>query len=67
MYLHIFKGFDKYGNVIHNYSKFCKRPKATKHYKYLINLLEKDKIYMVQVEKTKTYFCFKNNSFTLFY
>ena len=55
MYLHIFQGIDKYGNVLYNYSKFCKRPRATKPYKYLMNLLDKNKIHMVQVETTSTY------------
>ena len=58
MYLHIFKGIDKQGNILLQYSKFCKRPKTTKPYKYLINLLEKNKIYMVQVEQTETYCSF---------
>ena len=52
MYRHIFKGLDKQGNVLYNYSKFCKRPKATKPYKHLINLLDKGKIHEVHVENT---------------
>ena len=58
MYLHIFQGIDKNGNILYNYSKFCKRPKATKTYKYLMNLLDKDKIHMIQVEQTETYCSF---------
>ena len=46
MYLHIFQGLDKQGNILLQYSKFCKRPKTTKPYKYLMNLLEKNKIYI---------------------
>lgn len=55
MYLHIFYGIDKQGNILYNYSKFCKRPKATKPYKYLMDLLEKDKIAMVKLETTQIY------------
>lgn len=58
MYLHIFKGIDKEGNVLYNYRKFCTLPRATKPYKYLMNLLEKNKIYMVEVEATETYCSF---------
>ena len=58
MYLHRFKAIDKEGNVLYNYSKFCIRPKATNIYKHLINLLEKNKIDMVQVERTETYCSF---------
>jgi len=58
MYLHIFKGIDKNGNILCNYSKFCTRPKATNIYKYLMNLLEKNKIDTVQVEATETYCSF---------
>jgi hypothetical protein len=58
MQLHIFQGLDKQGNILLQYSKFCKRPTATKPYKHLMNLLEKDKIYMVQVEPTETYCSF---------
>ena len=58
MYLHIFKGLDKNGNILYNYSKFCTRPKATNIYKHLIDLLDKDKIDRVQVEATETYCSF---------
>ena len=58
MYLHRFKAIDKKGNVLYNYSKFCTRPKATKIYKHLIDLLDKDKIDRVQVEATETYCSF---------
>ena len=58
MYLHTFKGFDKNGNLLYNYSKFCTRPKATIIYKYLINLIEQNKIDTVQVEKTEVYCSF---------
>jgi len=58
MYLHIFQGLDKNGNVLYNYSKFCKRPKATLIYKHLMNLLEKNKIDKVQIEITETYCSF---------
>ena len=58
MYLHIFKGIDKEGNVVHNYSKFCTRPKATNIYKHLINLLDKDKIHGLHVERTEIYCSF---------
>ena len=58
MYLYIFQGLDKQGNILLQYSKFCKRPKATKPYKYLMNLLEKNKIDRVQVEKKEMYCSF---------
>ena len=58
MYLHIFKGIDKQGNALHNYSKFCTRPKATNIYKHLMNLLDKDQIHGVHVERTETYCSF---------
>ena len=58
MYLHTFKGLDKQGNVLYSYSKFCTRPKATNIYKYLMNLLDKDKIDTVEVEAKETYCSF---------
>ena len=58
MYKHIFKGIDKEGNVLYNYSKFCTRPKATKIYKHLLNLLERDKIHGVYIERKETHCSF---------
>ena len=58
MQLHIFQGLDEQGNILIRYSKFCKRPKATIPYKHLMELLEKDKIYMIQIEPTETYCSF---------
>jgi len=58
MYLHVFKGIDKNGNILYNYSKFCKRPTATNIYKHLMNLFFLDKIHEVQVERTEAYCSF---------
>ena len=58
MYLHIFKGIDKQGNTLLQYSKFCTRPKATKPYKHLMNLLERDKVHSIQIECKDIYSSF---------
>jgi|SaaInlStandDraft_1057018.scaffolds.fasta_scaffold66234_1 hypothetical protein len=58
MYLHTFKGLDKNGNVLYNFAKFCKRPKATIMYKYFLHLLEQNKIDTLQLEKTEIYCSF---------
>ena len=58
MHLHIFQGLDKQGNTLLQYSKFCKRPKATKPYKHLMNLLERDKVHSIQIECKDIYCSF---------
>jgi len=42
MILHHFYMKDKDGNTIKTYNKFCVRPTATNHYKYIINMLDRD-------------------------
>ncbi len=42
MILHHFYMKDKEGNTIKTYNKFCVRPASTKHYKHIINMLERE-------------------------
>ena len=42
MILHHFYMKDKDGYTIKTYNKFCVKPKATNHYKYIMRMLEKE-------------------------
>jgi hypothetical protein len=42
MILHHFYMKDKYGHTIKTYNKFCVKPRATKHYKYIMNMLDRE-------------------------